>query len=37
MIRSRGIGVELSGSYDGIGAGDYPTVVGQVMVRVPLK
>ena len=35
--RSRGIGLELSGSYDGIGAGDYPAFAGQVLVRVPLK
>jgi hypothetical protein len=32
-----GVGVDLSGSYDGIGAGDYPAFGGQVMVRVPLK
>ena len=33
----RGIGVNLAGSYDGIGINDYSAFTGQVMVRVPVK
>jgi outer membrane autotransporter protein len=36
VIMRGGIGIDLSGSYDGIGARDYPSLAGQVMVRVPL-
>ena len=37
MLTSRGIGIDLSGSYDGVGAGDYPALGSQLMVQVPLK
>ena len=37
MLTPRGIGIDLSGSYDGIGAGDYPALGGQLTVQVPLK
>jgi hypothetical protein len=37
VIGSSGFGLDLSGTYDGIGATDYPAFGGQVMVRVPLK
>jgi outer membrane autotransporter protein len=33
----KGFGIDLSGSYDGIGANDYPTVTGRAMVHVSLK
>lgn len=29
--------IDLSGSYDGIGAGDYNTVTGRAVLRVPLN
>ena len=32
-----GIGLDLSGSYDGIGANGYSTVTGRAVVRVPLN
>lgn len=33
----KGFGIDLSGSYDGIGANDYPAVTGRAMVHVSLK
>ena len=33
----KGFGVDFSGSYDGIGANDYPAVTGRAMVHVSLK
>jgi hypothetical protein len=35
LITVSGLGIDLSGSYDGIGAGDYSALSGRVMVRVP--
>jgi outer membrane autotransporter protein len=32
-----GIGLDLSGSYDGIGSGGYNALTGKAMVRVPLN
>jgi outer membrane autotransporter protein len=34
-LTTRGFGIDLSGSYDGIGATDYSAFAGRVMVRVP--
>ena len=34
---SGGIGLDLSGSYDGIGAKDYDAFTGKATVRVPLN
>jgi outer membrane autotransporter protein len=36
-ITSNGIGLDLSGSYDGVGAKDYDSFTGRAMVRVPLN
>jgi hypothetical protein len=35
MTTLSGFGIDLSGGYDGIGAGDYSALSGRVMVRVP--
>ncbi len=35
--QSGGIGLDLSGSYDGIGAGGYNAVTGKATVRIPLN
>jgi hypothetical protein len=37
VIGQGGFGLDLSGSYDGIGAGDYPAFGGQIRVRLPLR
>jgi hypothetical protein len=34
---SSGLGLDLSGSYDGIGAKDYDAFMGKATVRVPLN
>jgi hypothetical protein len=34
---STGIGLDFSGSYDGIGAKDYDAFTGKATVRVPLN
>ena len=36
-LTSSGIGVDVSGSYDGIGAAGYSAMTGRAMVRVPLN
>jgi hypothetical protein len=36
MITVSGFGIDVSGSYDGIGATDYSGLAGRVVVRVPL-